>query len=40
MGGFPVRSAKDIIRVLQRHGFIKVGQKGSHQKWRHPMDVK
>lgn len=36
MGGFPVRSAKDVIRVLQRHGFIKVGQKGSHQKWRHP----
>lgn len=36
MGGFPVRSAKDIIRVLQRHGFIKVGQRGSHQKWRHP----
>lgn len=28
--------AKDVIRVLRRHGFVKVGQKGSHQKWRHP----
>jgi predicted RNA binding protein YcfA (HicA-like mRNA interferase family) len=34
--GLPVCSAKDIIRVLRRHGFAKVGQKGSHQKWRHP----
>jgi predicted RNA binding protein YcfA (HicA-like mRNA interferase family) len=33
--GLPVCSAKDVIRVLRRNGFEKVGQKGSHQKWRH-----
>lgn len=32
---FPTCSASDVIRVLRRHGFAKVGQKGSHQKWRH-----
>jgi predicted RNA binding protein YcfA (HicA-like mRNA interferase family) len=32
---FPICSANDVIRVLQRNGFLKVGQKGSHQKWRH-----
>jgi len=32
----PVCSAKDVIRVLRRHGFRQVSQKGSHQKWRHP----
>ncbi len=31
----PICSAKDVIRVFRRHGFVKVGQKGSHQKWRH-----
>ena len=32
----PICDAKDVIRVLRQHGFVKVGQKGSHQKWRHP----
>ena len=32
---FPVLSAKDVIRVLKRNGFVLTGQKGSHQKWRH-----
>ncbi len=32
---FPVCSAKDVVLVLRRHGFGKIGQKGSHQKWRH-----
>jgi predicted RNA binding protein YcfA (HicA-like mRNA interferase family) len=32
---FPICSANDVIRVLRRNGFLKVGQKGSHQKWRH-----
>ena len=31
----PICDAKEVIRVLRRHGFVKVGQKGSHQKWRH-----
>lgn len=33
---FPVRNAKEVVRVLRKHGFLKVSQKGSHQKWRHP----
>jgi len=33
---YPVCSAKDVVRVLRRHGFGMVSQKGSHQKWRHP----
>lgn len=32
---YPTCNANDVIRVLQRKGFVKVGQKGSHQKWRH-----
>lgn len=31
----PICDAKDVIRALRRHDFMKVGQKGSHQKWRH-----
>ena len=33
---FPVLSAAEVVRVLRRHGFTLSGQKGSHQKWRHP----
>jgi len=33
---FPVRNAREVTRVLRRHGFVLAGQKGSHQKWRHP----
>lgn len=32
---YPVCSAKDIIRALRQHDFVLIGQKGSHQKWRH-----
>ena len=32
---FPVLDAKDVTRVLKKNGFLLVGQKGSHQKWRH-----
>ena len=31
----PALNAKDVIRILNRNGFVLVGQKGSHQKWRH-----
>jgi len=31
---FPVRNAKEVARVLRRHGFQKIDQLGSHQKWR------
>ena len=30
----PIRlSAKQIIEVLEKNGFVLIGQKGSHQKW-------
>ena len=32
---YPVCNAKDVSRVLRRHGFDMISQKGSHQKWRH-----
>jgi len=31
----PVCSANDVVKVLRKRGFVLVGQKGSHQKWRH-----
>ena len=31
---FPVRSAKEVVRVLRKNGFLKMDQAGSHQKWR------
>ncbi len=33
---FPVCSATEVIKVLRQHGFLLVGQSGSHQKWRRP----
>ena len=32
---FPIRNAKEVIKVLRKHGFVLVAQSGSHQKWRH-----
>ncbi len=34
-GKYPGLTAKEVVRVLRRHGFGQVGQSGSHQKWRH-----
>ena len=31
-----VQFASDVLRVLRRHGFVFFGQRGCHQKWRHP----
>ncbi|MEO5959549.1 MAG: type II toxin-antitoxin system HicA family toxin [Opitutaceae bacterium] len=33
---FPVCTASDVVRVIRKRGFVLTGQKGSHQKWRHP----
>ena len=27
-------TAKEVIKILSTHGFEKVSQKGSHQKWK------
>ena len=32
---FPARNAKEVVKVLRKHGFALVAQSGSHQKWRH-----
>src|SRR5438045_9206171 len=32
---FPVCKAKEVVRVLRKHGFAMISQKGSHRKWRH-----
>jgi len=29
-----------VIRILRHHGFLRVGQSGSHQKWRNPATAK
>ena len=31
----PRLKAEEVIRILQRHGFVLISQRGSHQKWRH-----
>lgn len=30
-------SSRHIISVLKKQGFVLVGQKGSHKKFRHPI---
>ncbi len=30
----PRLKASEIVRILTRHGFVLVSQRGSHQKWR------
>ena len=32
---FPVRNAREVVKVLRKHGFGLLAQSGSHQKWRH-----
>jgi predicted RNA binding protein YcfA (HicA-like mRNA interferase family) len=29
-----------MINILRNHGFLRVGQSGSHQKWRNPATAK
>jgi predicted RNA binding protein YcfA (HicA-like mRNA interferase family) len=33
----PRVTADEVIRALRRIGFVKVSQRGSHQKWKHPL---
>lgn len=36
MGNLPVLKPKEVIRLLERHGFVEVRQRGSHKQFRHP----
>ena len=38
--GTPRLTSDQVIRILQRHGFLLAGQSGSHQKWRNPATKK
>lgn len=31
----PVLTAKDVIRILEKLGFIEIRQRGSHKQFRH-----
>jgi predicted RNA binding protein YcfA (HicA-like mRNA interferase family) len=35
--GTPRLTAEEVIAILKRHGFSRVGATGSHQKWRNPV---
>jgi predicted RNA binding protein YcfA (HicA-like mRNA interferase family) len=32
---YPVRNAKEVVKIFRKNGFLLVSQAGSHQKWRH-----
>lgn len=36
MSKTPSLSAKDLVRILQQHGFLLDRTSGSHQIWLHP----
>ena len=35
----PVISGEDLIRALEKFGYVRVRQKGSHVRLRHPKDT-
>jgi predicted RNA binding protein YcfA (HicA-like mRNA interferase family) len=39
-GRTPRLTASQVTTVLQRHHFIFISQRGSHQKWRNPDSAK
>ena len=36
MGSLPVLKPREVIRVLERLGFVEIRQRGSHRQFRHP----
>ena len=32
----PVLKPREVVRLLERHGFVEVRQRGSHKQFRHP----
>jgi len=38
--GTPRLTSDQVISILRHHGFLWVGQSGSHQKWRNPVTAK
>ena len=35
MGNVPVLKARDVVKILERFGFVEVRQRGSHKQFRH-----
>ena len=38
--GTPRLNSDEVLGILRRGGFKRVGAKGSHQKWRNPVTSK
>ena len=36
MSSLPVLKPREVVRVLERLGFVEVRQRGSHRQYRHP----
>ncbi|MBY0276000.1 type II toxin-antitoxin system HicA family toxin [Candidatus Binatia bacterium] len=36
MGSVPVPKPREVVALLQAHGFAEVRQRGSHKQFRHP----
>jgi len=36
VAGIPVLKPREVIALLQAHGFAEVRQRGSHKQFRHP----
>jgi len=36
MGDVPVLKAKEVVRILERMGFVEVRGRGSHKQFNHP----
>lgn len=36
MGTLPVLSSREVLALLESHGFLEVRQRGSHKRLRHP----
>jgi len=35
MAGLPVLKPREVVRVLEKMGFVEVRQRGSHKQYRH-----
>ena len=36
MGNLPVLTPREVVRLLEKYGFVEVRQRGSHKQFRHP----
>jgi predicted RNA binding protein YcfA (HicA-like mRNA interferase family) len=36
MGSLPVLKPREVVRILERMGFVEIRQRGSHKQFEHP----